>query len=81
MLARKKGAADVFLETEWKIFHMSSPDERQRAVEPYFSAPITTAQVVEHLEYPTKQYVFLVESAFAMRTVSIPNADGVQVNW
>lgn len=70
MLARKKGAADVFLETEWKIFHMSSPDERQRAVEPYFSAPITTAQVVEHLEYPTKQYVFFSR-------VGVRNEDGV----
>ncbi len=34
---------------------MFSPEERQRAVELYFTTPMTTAQVVEHLGYPTRQ--------------------------
>ena len=34
---------------------MSGPEERLRAVELYFTAPMTTAQVVRHLGYPTKQ--------------------------
>lgn len=34
---------------------MSGPEERQRAVELYFTTPMTTAQVVEHLGYPTRQ--------------------------
>ena len=34
---------------------MFSPEERERAVELYFTTPMTTAQVVRHLGYPTKQ--------------------------
>ena len=34
---------------------MFSPEERRRAVELYFTTPMTTAQVVEHLGYPTRQ--------------------------
>ena len=40
------GAADVFLETERKDFRMSGLEERERAVELYFTTPMT-AQVVE----------------------------------
>ncbi len=50
-----QGAADVFLETERKDFRMFSLEERERAVELYFTTPMTTAQVVEHLGYPTRQ--------------------------
>ena len=42
-----KGAADVFLETERKVFRMSGPEERERAVELYSTTPMTTAQVGE----------------------------------
>ena len=52
---RALGAADVFLETERKDYHMFSPEERQRAVELYFTTPMTTAQVVKRLGYPTRQ--------------------------
>lgn len=41
------GAADVFLETERKVFRMSGPEERERAVGLYFTTPMTTAQVGE----------------------------------
>lgn len=34
---------------------MFSPEERQRAVDLYFTTPMTTAQVVEYLGYPTGQ--------------------------
>ena len=51
----EKGAADIFLETERKDFRMSGLEERERAVELYFTTPMTTAQVVEHLGYPTRQ--------------------------
>ena len=34
---------------------MFSPEERQRVVELYFTTPMTTAQVVRHLGYPTRQ--------------------------
>ena len=34
---------------------MFSPEERRRAVELYSATPMTTAQVVEHLGYPTRQ--------------------------
>lgn len=34
---------------------MSGPEERRRTVELYFTTPMTTAQVVEHLGYPTRQ--------------------------
>ena len=43
------------METERKDFRMSGLEERERAVELYFTTPITTAQVVEHLGYPTRQ--------------------------
>ena len=52
---RALGAADIFLETERKDFRMSGLEERERAVELYFTTPMTTAQVVEHLGYPTRQ--------------------------
>lgn len=45
----------TFLETERKDYHMSGPEERQRAVDLYSTTPMTTAQVVEHLGYPTRQ--------------------------
>ena len=34
---------------------MFGPEERQRAVELYFTTTMTTAQVVKHLGYPTRQ--------------------------
>lgn len=34
---------------------MSGPEERQRAVDLYSAMPVTTAQVVRHLGYPTRQ--------------------------
>ena len=34
---------------------MSGPEGRRRAVDLYFTTPMTTAQVVEHLGYPTRQ--------------------------
>ena len=34
---------------------MFSPEERQRAVDLYFTTPMTTAQVVKRLGYPTRQ--------------------------
>ena len=34
---------------------MSGPEERQRVVDLYFTTPMTTAQVVRHLGYPTRQ--------------------------
>ena len=34
---------------------MLSPEERRRAVDLYSATPMTTAQVVEHLGYPTRQ--------------------------
>ena len=34
---------------------MSGREERERAVELYFSTPMSTKQVVEHLGYPTRQ--------------------------
>ena len=43
------------METERKDYHMSGPEERQRAVDLYSATPMTTAQVVEHLGYPTRQ--------------------------
>ena len=43
------------METERKDFRMFSPEERERAVELYFTTPMTTAQVAEHLGYPTRQ--------------------------
>ena len=50
-----EGAADVFLETERKVSRMFSLEERSRAVELYLTTPMTTAQVVECLGYPTRQ--------------------------
>ena len=43
------------METERKDFRMFSPEERERAVELYFTTPMTTAQLVRHLGYPTRQ--------------------------
>ena len=43
------------METERKDYGMSGPEERRRAVELYFTTPMTTAQVVRHLGYPTRQ--------------------------
>ena len=43
------------METERKDFRMFSPEERERAVELYSATPMTTAQVVRHLGYPTRQ--------------------------
>lgn len=36
---------------------MSGPEERQRAVELYFTTPMTIAQVVRHLGYPARQFL------------------------
>ena len=55
LLKALKGAADVFLETERKVSRMFSLEERSRAVELYLATPMTTAQVVECLGYPTRQ--------------------------
>ena len=54
-ISLRVGAADVFLETGRKDYHMSGPEERQRAVDLYSATPMTTAQVVKHLGYPTRQ--------------------------
>ncbi|WP_270267622.1 DNA-binding protein [Bifidobacterium breve] len=43
------------METERKDYHMFSPEERQRAVDLYFTTPMTTDQVTKHLGYPTRQ--------------------------
>ncbi|MGE8647361.1 helix-turn-helix domain-containing protein [Bifidobacterium breve] len=43
------------METGRKDFRMSGPEERERAVGLYFTTPMTTAQVVEHLGYPARQ--------------------------
>ena len=43
------------METERKDHRMSGPEGRRRAVDLYFTTPMTTAQVVEHLGYPTRQ--------------------------
>ena len=43
------------METERKDFRMSGLEERERAVGLYFTTSMTTAQVVEHLGYPTRQ--------------------------
>ena len=43
------------METERKDYGMFSPEERRRAVELYSATPMTTAQVVRHLGYPTRQ--------------------------
>ena len=50
-----EGAADVFLETERKDLVVPSPEEHKRAVELYLTTSTTTAEVVEHLGYPTRQ--------------------------
>lgn len=34
---------------------MSGPEERERAVDLYFTMPMTAAQVVGHLGYPTRR--------------------------
>ena len=47
--------ADVFLETERKDYRMFGPEERRRAVDLYSATPMTTAQVVRHLGYPTRR--------------------------
>ena len=46
---------DVFLEAERKVSRVFSLEERSRAVELYLTTPMTTAQVVECLGYPTRQ--------------------------
>lgn len=46
---------DVFLEAERKDLVVFSPEERKRAVELYLTTSMTTAEVVEHLGYPTRQ--------------------------
>ena len=42
------------METERKVSRMFSLEERSRAVELYLTTPMTTAQVVECLGYPTR---------------------------
>ena len=43
------------METERKVSRVFSLEERSRAVELYLTTPMTTAQVVECLGYPTRQ--------------------------
>ena len=43
------------METERKDLVVFSPEERKRAVELYPTTSMTTAEVVEHLGYPTRQ--------------------------
>lgn len=43
------------METERKDLVVFSPEERRRAVEPCLTTSMTTAEVVEHLGYPTRQ--------------------------
>ena len=43
------------METERKDYRMSGPKERRRAVDLCSATPMTTAQVVEHLGYPTRR--------------------------
>ena len=43
------------METERKDLVAFSPEERKRAVELYLTTSMTTAEVVEHLGYPTRQ--------------------------
>ena len=38
-----------------RIVAVSGREERERAVELYYSTPMSTKQVVEHLGYPTGQ--------------------------
>lgn len=44
-----------FLGDRTKGLSYVQPEERQRAVDLYFTTPMTTAQVVEYLGYPTRQ--------------------------
>lgn len=46
---------DASLKAGRKVFHMLSHEEHERAVELYFSTPMSTKQVVKHLGYPTRQ--------------------------
>ena len=68
---RAFGAADVFLETERKGFRMFSLEERERAVGLYFTTPMTTAQVVEHLGYPTRQCLERGSSLISEREIVV----------
>mgnify|MGYP003094321510 CR=1 FL=1 len=43
------------METERKDLVAFSPEERKRAVELYLMTSMTTAEVVEHFGYPTRQ--------------------------
>ena len=43
------------METERKDLVVSSPEERKRAAELCLTTSTTTAEVVEHLGYPTRQ--------------------------
>lgn len=43
------------MEAERKDLVVFSPEERKRAVELYLTTSMTTAEVVEHLGYPTRQ--------------------------
>lgn len=54
---------------------MFSLEERERAVELYFTTPMTTAQVVEHPGYPTRQCLerwLAMDSRYAGHMASIP---------
>ena len=51
----RKGAADIFLETERKDLVVFTPEERKRAVELYLTTSTTTAEAVEHLGHPTRR--------------------------
>ena len=43
------------METERKDYRMFGPEKRRRAVDLCSATPMTMAQVVEHLGYPTRQ--------------------------
>lgn len=56
---------------------MFSPEERKRAVEPYFTTSMMTAEVAERLGYPTRQRLEhwpVADSRYAerMRKPAIP---------
>lgn len=65
------------METEWKDLIVFSPEERKRAVEPYFTTSMMTAEVAERLGYPTRQRLEhwpVADSRYAerMRKPAIP---------
>ena len=61
-LLADKGLRTFSWRLSGRIVAVFSREERERAVELYFSTPMSTKQVVEHLGYPTGQcLVFVIE--------------------